>query len=66
MPIGAELRGQSVERRNSGALSEFTGSILALSTGGVSTLPVTSARVDGCSERGRAVARAISIDAPAW
>src|ERR1700730_10677802 len=69
---------QSVERRSSGALSDFagsdlvsdlSGSILALSTRGVSTRADTSAcdasaeRVcsGGCRERGRATARAISI-----
>jgi hypothetical protein len=68
-------RNQSVERRSSGALSslivsDLIGPILALSTRGVSTLPLTSARkasaerVRGCSERGRAMARAISICVP--
>jgi hypothetical protein len=60
---------QSVERRNSEVFSDFagsglTGSILALSTGGVSTRADTSAeRVcsRGLSERGRATARAINI-----
>lgn len=71
----APAQHQSVERRNSGALSEFagsdlTGSIPALSTCGVSTRADTPARDasaervcsrGGCSERGRATARAISI-----
>jgi hypothetical protein len=60
---------QSVERRNSGALcgfagSDLTGSILVLSTRGVSTRADTSTepvRSGGCSERGRAAARAIII-----
>ena len=69
-------RYHSVERRNSGALSAFvgsgfasdlTGSIRALSTRGVSTRAETSVRWASaggsirCSERGRAIARAISI-----
>src|SRR5260370_33858513 len=72
---------QSVERRSSGALSDFagsdlvsdlTGSILVLSTWGVSTRADTSVREasaergcsDRCSERARATARVISIRAP--
>jgi hypothetical protein len=64
---------QSVERHSSGALSDLagsdlvsdlTGSIRALSTRGVSAREDTSTepvRSGGCSERGRATARAISI-----
>src|SRR5204862_4259714 len=64
---------QSVERRSSGALSDFegsdltsdlTGSILGLSSCGVSTRADTSTepvRTGGRSERGRATARASSI-----
>ena len=66
-------RDHSVERRNSGALSDFagsdfvsdlTGSILAFSTWGVSTRADTSTdpvRSGGASERGWITARAISI-----
>ena len=71
-------RDHSVERRNSGALSDFadsdladsdfvsdlTGSILALSTRGVSTRADASTdpvRSGGASERGWTTARAISI-----
>jgi hypothetical protein len=64
---------QSVERRRfrapsglagSGFVSDLTGSILALSTGGVSTRALTSTEpvCSGArSERGRATARAINI-----
>ena len=64
---------QSVERRSSigasgGFVSDLTGSILALSAGGVSTRAVTStgpARSGARSDRGRATALASNIcDAP--
>ena len=75
-------RDQSVERRSSGApsalagsafASDFTGSSLALSTGGVWTRDEPSARASAYrvassrrrNDRGRATERAISIcDAP--
>src|SRR6266576_4916831 len=70
---------QSVERRSSGApsdragsdlVSDLTGSIPVRSTCGVSTRTrdASAERVcsDGCSERGRATARAISICATPW
>lgn len=68
-----EAADQSVEWRSSAALSDFegsdlisdlTGSILGLSSCGVSTRADTSTelvRAGGCSERGRATARANSI-----
>src|SRR5262249_10358286 len=82
MGRGEIFWGYWVEWRSSGALSGFagsafvsdaTGSILLLSTRGVSTRAATSALGESiepvstrCSERGRATARAISICVPPW
>ena len=60
----AQFRSAFRFRRLSDFASDLTGSILALSTCGVSTRADTSTepvRSGGCSERGRATARAISI-----